>query len=471
MKYEHDLAVIGLGPAGMAVSIMGAEMGLSVCAIEANKIGGECMNVGCIPSKALLRMGKMRAGFDKLEDYGLAPTPRPEVRSIFPRIQEHLKYINEAKTRRMFANVNLVLGEGKASFVDRHTLAVREKRITARRIFICAGTRPALPPIEGLDQVPLLTNENLFNLPSVPESMIVIGSGAIASEMAQGFARLGARVTMVMRGKGLMWRTDGDARALIEDAFERDGITLKTNRTMKRVEATGSGVRLLTEEDGAIEATHILVATGRRMDFASMKLDNAGVAHSERGIEVNPYLRTTARNIYAPGDCNGYAQFSHAAMHQGMLALINSMMPWPMKRRFKRYLVPWTVFTEPQYSWVGPSEEELNKRKVRYETVVTRHEDYGAAIAENLGKGFVKVLVSPAGRIHAAGVVGEGSGEMINEWALAIQNRIRMHKIMLLQHSFPTMAFLNKRVSEEWAMNRMKSSLIKKMCRFMFRLG
>lgn len=470
MAYDHDLVTIGLGPAGMAVSIMGSEMGLNVCAIEANKIGGECMNVGCIPSKALLRMGKMRSVFDKLPKYGLAATPKPAVEEIFPKIQSHLQYIGEVKTRKMFENVNLILGEGKAKFVDPHTVEVGGRRVTAKRIYICAGTRPALPPIPGMDQVPILTNENLFNLPGVPASMIVIGSGAIASEMAQGFARLGSKVTMVMRGPGLLWREDAEGRQLLEASFEADGIELKTNRKMTKIEEGGAGVRLHTEEDGVIEAERVLVATGRRMDFGSMNLEAAGVKYTEKGITVNKYLQTSRKHIYAPGDCNGHAQFSHAAMHQGMLALMNSMMPWPMKQNYQKYLVPWTVFTEPQFSWVGPSESDLQKRGVKYETIVARHEDYGAAIAESLGQGFVKVLMSPLGRIYAAGVVGEGSGEMINEWALAIQQKTRMHRIMLLQHSFPTMSFLNKQASEKWAMKRMKSQWLKKMCRFMFRI-
>jgi len=185
---------------------------------------------------------------------------------------------------------------------------------------------------------------------------------------------------------------------------------------------------------------------------------------------VDKYLRATRRNIYAVGDCNGYAQLSHAAMHQGMIALMNSMMPWCMRQNYRKFVVPWTVFTEPQCSHVGMRELELKKKGIRYEVVRSNYGDYGAAIAEAVDVGFVKAFVSPAGRIYGVYIVGEGSGEMINEWALAVQKRLRIHNIMMLQHSFPTMGFLTKRIGETWMMNRMKSKKAKSLCRFMFRL-
>ncbi len=469
MKYEYDLITIGLGPAGMAVSIMGSMMDLRVCAIEADRIGGECMNVGCIPSKSLLQMARTRAMFDHLQTMGLAQMPRPDVVDPFPRIAKYLDYIRDAKTMKMFDKVDLHLREGKASFVDPHTVAVGDKQFTAQRIFICAGTRPALPPIEGLAESEPLTNETIFRIEDVPESMIVLGGGAIACEMAQAFARLGSKVTLVMRGRSIQWREDVDAAEIIQNTFREEGIDVLTRRTMTRVEKRDDRFVLHTEEDGEIFAEQLLSATGRRMDLDALKLGNAGVDFTDAGITVDKYLRTSRKHIYAAGDCNGYAQLSHAAMHQGMIALINSMLPWPMKRDFRKFVIPWTVFTEPEYSYVGPRESELRKRGVKYETITVRYADYGAAIAEDLEKGFVKVHVSPTGKIHAACIVGEGSGDMINEWGLAIQKGIRMHDVMMLQHSFPTMSFLNKRIAETWMQNRMKSARLRKMAAWFFR--
>ena len=477
MKYDYDIICIGLGPAGISVSIMGSEMGLKTCAIEKHKIGGECMNVGCIPSKALLRIAKIRNGFAKFAKMSLAEGTAPEVGKPFDLIQDHLKYINDKKTVKMFDKVDLILGEGPAEFVDSHTVAVGDKKITAKRIFICAGTSPAVPDFPRIKDIDYLTNENMFSLDKVPESMIVCGGGAIACEMAQAFARLGTKVTIIIRGPRLMWREDQEATDIIEKSFKTDGITIlrdqkpaKFTRPSARFAKKNGMVEMITDKDMTVKAEKVLVATGRKMDFDAMKLENAKIAYSEKGIKVNKNLRTSQGHIFACGDCNGYYQFSHAAMHQGMIALMNSMSKWPVKFNFKNYVVPWTVFTEPQLSCVGMKENELKEKKIKYEVVTVKYEDYGAAIAESVDTGFVRVFTNRTGKIYGAVIVGEGSGEMINEWALAVQKKMRMHDIMFLQHSFPTMGFLSKRASEVWMMNRMKANWIKKMCRFMFRI-
>ena len=471
MKYEYDIICIGLGPAGMAVSIMGSEMGLKICAIEKNKIGGECMNVGCIPSKALLRIAKIRNGFAKFAKMSLAEDAAPEVDKPFELIQGHLKYISDKKTVKMFDKVDLILGEGSAEFVDAHTVAVGDKRVTAKRIFICAGTSPAVPNFPGIQNIDYLTNENMFSLEKIPESMIVAGGGAIACEMAQAFARLGTKVTMIIRGPRLMWREDEEATDIVEKSLEADGVTILREQKPANFAKTNEMVDMTTDKGISVTAEKVLIAAGRKMDFEPMRLENAKIAYSEKGISVNNNLRTSRRNIFACGDCNGYYQFSHSAMHQGMIALMNSMSAWPVKFNFKNYVVPWTVFTEPQLSCVGMKESELKKKGIKFETITIKYEDYGAAIAESVDTGFVRVFTNTTGRIFGAVIIGEGSGEMINEWALAVQKKLRMHDIMFLQHSFPTMGFLSKRVSETWMMNRMKASWIKKICRLMFRIN
>ncbi len=469
MKYDYDLICIGLGPAGMAVSIMGSNMGLKVCAIEKHKIGGECMNVGCIPSKAILRMAKTRNTFNKLTDFELKGSSLPEIGKPFEKIQKDLKFINEKKTVKMFDKVDLILAEGSAKFADKHTVQVNEKKITARRIFICTGTKPLIPDFAGIADIDYLTNENIFSLEEIPESMIIMGGGAIASEMAQAFSRLGSKITMVIRATKLMRRFDDESVKVIEDKFEKEGITILRECNVKKFSQKDGNVTLETKENTTITANKVLLALGRKMDFSSLELENANIKYTPKGITVNKKLQTSQQNVYACGDCNGYAMFSHAAMHQGMLALMNSMSKWPIKFNYKNYVVPWTVFSEPQISFVGMTEDQLKEKKKKYTVIKIKYEDYGAAIAENVTDGFLKAFISPLGKIYGIYIVGEGSGEMINEWALAIQKKIKIYDIMFLQHSFPTMGFLTKRVSEEWMMGNMKSNFLKKMCSFMFR--
>ncbi len=469
MSDEFDVLVIGLGPAGMAVSVMASEMGLKVCGIESRNVGGECMNIGCIPSKALLRMGKARAAFSKLQRMELSPTPAPGVLKPFERIAASLSFIAEKKTMSMFSKVDMVYQRGKASFVDANTVRVDNRDIRAKRIFICTGTGPEVPDIPGLADIEPLTNENVFHQDAVPESLLVLGSGAIACEMAQAFARLGSKVTMVFRGSGLIWREDADVSATLERQFTDEGIVLEKNAKMRRFFRDGADAVLELEDGRTIAARKVLAALGRRFDPVPLRLEQAGIAYTGRGVTVDKYLRTSQKHIYACGDVNGWRQFSHAAMHQGMLALMNCMMPWPFKRAYKKYPVPWTIFTEPQISRVGKSRRELDAEGRRYSLVEAKYEDYGAAIAEAVDCGFVRATVSPTGKILGATIVGEGSGEMINEWTMAIQNNLRITKLLMQQHSFPTMGFLSKRVAESWMMQKVKPGLIQRLCRLLFR--
>lgn len=469
MSERYDVAVIGLGPAGMAVSAMAAHMGLKVVGIEKRALGGECMNTGCLPSKALLRMAHVRYLLSRAADYALEGEAHISPREPFRKIAEHLTFIRDKKTRAMLDRVELVVGRGAASFVDPHTLEVDGERLQAKRIFLCVGSKPAVPPIPGLDSVPYLTNENLFRLERVPESMVVLGGGAIGSELAQAFRRLGAEVTVVHMDAHLLPHGDPDAGKLLEERFAAGGIRVLNGRVIRAAERTGHGIALLTEAGERLEGDTLLVAAGRRWDFSPLRLDRAGVAHGPKGIPVNRYLQTNRKHIFAPGDANGLFLFSHAAMHQGMLAFMNSLIPGPVKLDFRKYVVPWTVFTDPPVAHVGLLERDLVRKGIRYEAIESRYEDYGAAIAEGIAVGSVKAYVGKAGRVYGVRIVGEGAGEMIGEWGLVVQKRLRIHNVALLQHAFPTMSFLTKRVAEGWLMNRTRGRGMRRLARLMIR--
>ena len=470
MKYDYDVLVIGMGPAGMAVAAMAAEMGLSVCAVEKHRLGGECMNVGCIPSKALLATAKMRNVFSGLTKMGFDAADPPAVKNPFVRIQKDLNYINDQKTVKMFEKVDLHLDEGEACFIDDHTVSVGEKTLSADKIFICTGTKPAVPPVKGMEGIDILTNDNVFSLEEIPESMIILGGGAIGCELAQAFTRLGCKTSIVHMDPLLIPAGGGDKESsdLLEKVFVEEGIAVYNARKIEKVEQVDDLIALYTDRGETLLGKRLMVAAGRRIDLTGLKLENAGVAFTKKGITVNKFLQTSREHIYAAGDCNGYALFSHAAMHQGMIALINAIAPRFFRRDFRKYVIPWTVFTEPQISHVGKLESQLDKEGVSYEVIHARYEDYGAAIAEGVDTGFVKAFVGRTGKILGVRIAGEGSGEMINEWGLAIQKGLRITDILFLQHSFPTMAFLNKRIAETWAMNRMKSPLLRRIIGLLF---
>lgn len=466
---RYDVAVIGLGPAGMAVSAMAAHMGLRVVGIEKRALGGECMNTGCIPSKALLRMAHVRHLLSRATDYALEGEANLVPREPFRTIAESLTYIRDKKTTAMLDKVELVVGRGTASFVDPHTLEVEGERFRAKKIFVCTGSLPAVPPIPGIETVPYLTNENVFQLEKIPERLVVLGGGAIGCEMAQAFRRLGSEVAVVHMDGHLLPHGDPDAGELLEARFRAEGIRVLNGRRIRSIEKTGGGIALTTEAGERLEGDALLVAAGRRWDFSALRLDRAGVAHGPKGIPVNRYLQTSQRHIFAPGDANGLFLFSHAAMHQGMLAFMNSLVPGPVKLSFRKYVVPWTVFTDPPVAHVGLLERDLKRRGIRYEVLEARYEDYGAAIAEGVAVGSVKAYVSRTGRVYGVRIVGEGAGEMIGEWGLVIQKRIRAHHVAFLQHAFPTMSFLTKRVAEGWLMNRTRGAGVRRLARWLCR--
>ncbi|SHJ82441.1 Pyruvate/2-oxoglutarate dehydrogenase complex, dihydrolipoamide dehydrogenase (E3) component [Malonomonas rubra DSM 5091] len=470
MKKNYDMIVIGLGPAGMALAVMGSNMGLNVLGIEKDKLGGECLNSGCIPSKSLLKIASVRRTIAELKKYALEEIDLPLPQKPFEKVQDQLKYINEKKTAGMFDKVELLLNKGPATFVDSKTIQVAGEHYRANQIYIATGTKPFIPPIPGLDQVPTLTNENLFELEEVPSSLFIIGGGAIGCEMAQAFARLGTKVVLAHMDEHLLPMADTEAAHLLEEELANCGVEIHNATSISKVAEKNGSINLETSA-GKFSCEKLLVAAGRKPSISGLELDNAGIKYSKKGIDVDDYGRTNVPGIWAVGDCNGKALLSHAAMHQGMLSLMSSIMPFlrPFKFKYDQYLVPWSVFTEPEVAQVGKTEKELQKDGIKYEAIKANYADYGRTITDGKTVGFVKVLVSPFGKIYGATVIGEAAGEIIHEYILAMHKKIRLHDIMLMQHSFPTVALLNKRVAEIWMMKKMSNPWLQRIVTILFR--
>jgi pyruvate/2-oxoglutarate dehydrogenase complex dihydrolipoamide dehydrogenase (E3) component len=473
MKSENveyfDVVCIGLGPAGMAVSILAAEIGLTVCAIEKDKVGGECLNVGCIPSKSLLRMSKNKYAMTKLKNLKLTSGEAPDLKDPFTLINEQLDYISHKKTLTMFDKVKLIVGEGEASFIDSKHVKIGDRVVTGKNIFIATGTLPVIPQIPGINDVELLTNQNLFQLEEIPESMTIIGGGAIGCEMAQAFAKLGTKCNIIHMADNLIPMGDPAASEIIEKVFNDEGINIYNSKEITKITKEGDQIHVHTKDGLVLKSEKLLLASGRKIALESLKLENTKVTFDyKKGIKVDNKQRTTDKNIYAVGDCTGGIMLSHAAMHQGMFAIMNAISPFQLFR-YKNYVIPWTIFTDPPISHVGMTEPELIAKKIKYKAFIAKYEDYGSAIAEDVGIGFVKVYANDFGRVYGASIVGEGSGEMINEWALIIQQKIRLHSVMFLAHSFPTMGFLSKRVAEMWMMYIMDISILRRVSRLFYK--
>ncbi|MBM7558045.1 dihydrolipoyl dehydrogenase family protein [Halanaerobacter jeridensis] len=462
---EYDLIVIGMGPAGMAVTAMASNMELDVLAIEKHKVGGECLNYGCIPSKALLKAGEMHDVTDNLEKYGIDFQGKTEVNNPLEIVQNKLDQISGSKTMKAFEKADLILNEGNAEFVDENTVQVGGNKYTSDNIFIATGTEPFVPPIPGIEDVPRLTNLNLFEQDEVPDELTIIGGGAIGSEMAQAFSRLGSEINVIQIDDHLIPAGDKEAGQVLEEAFTAEGISVYNDTSIEKIEQRDGTIYTHTDK-GCFSSDKILVATGRKPVLEPLKLDNAGVNYDKQGIEVNQKMETNVNGIYAVGDCNGQSLFSHAAMHQGMIALMNAINPLPFKK-FKRddYVVPWSVFTKPEVAQAGLTEQEAQEKGIDYQIIKEDYEDYGRTIADGKTEGFVKVITNSKGKIFGATIVGEAASELIHEWVLAIQHDIKMFDLMMTQHSFPTISLLNKRVAEQWMMKKTDSDFAKKLAK------
>lgn len=462
---KHDIIVIGMGPAGMAVSAMGSAMGLDVLAVESHKVGGECLNYGCIPSKALLKAGEAVSIAANLKSFGIKSAGKTVSGDPLQIVRDKVNRISGPKTMKMFDKVNMVLGKGQARFVDARTVEVAGKQYTAKKIFIATGTEPFIPPIPGLDTVPRLTNMNLFAQKDIPKTLMVLGGGAIGSEMAQAFSRLGSKVTVVQMDPHLLPNGDEEAGRELEAAFEKEGIKVFNSVTVERVEQKQGKIVTVTNR-GTFRTDRILVATGRSPVLAPLALEKAGVKFGPKGIKVDQTMRTSVRHIYAVGDCNGLALLSHAAMHQGMLALMNAMLPLKKFKR-KNFIVPWSVFTTPEVAQAGLTERQARERGLKFTVIKELYADYGRTIADGKPEGFVKVLATGRGKIHGVTIVGEAASEMIHEWVLAMQQGTGLFGILMMQHSFPTISLMNKRIAEKWMMNKMGSKFLRKMAKLM----
>lgn len=465
----YDAIVIGMGPAGMAVSAMGSAMGLDILSVEERKIGGECLNVGCIPSKALLKASEINFSTSELSKYGLDSNSaiKTNTSRAMEVVREKADKINNKKMLKTFDKVELILNKGYATFVDKHTIEVAGKEYKAKKIFIGTGTEPFIPPIKGVETIPeelKLTNLNIFEIHEFPKRMTIIGGGAIGTEMAQAFSRLGTKITLIQKDPFLLPNGDIEVGELLKESFEKEGIVVHNSTNISKFEVVDNIIKTYTDK-GIFDSEKVLIATGRKPVLGKLNLENAGIKFTNKGITVDQYMRTNIKHIYAIGDANGQALLTHAAMHQGMIALMNAVNPTPFKFKRNNYYVPWTVFTRPEIAQVGMSEKEAKEKKKNVIVLKKTFASYGRAVVDGHPEGFIKVMTNKRGTIFGVTIIGENASEMIHEWILAMQNNLSMFKIMMMQHSFPTLSMLNKMIAEDWMMQKMDSKWIKRFAR------
>ncbi|PPE65671.1 FAD-dependent oxidoreductase [Caldimonas caldifontis] len=458
-RYDRNLVVIGAGAAGLVSAYIAATVRAKVTLVERHKMGGDCLNHGCVPSKALIRSAKLAHQMRHASRYGLADTaPAIDFAQVMDRVRRVIAEIEPHDAVDRYIGLGVDVVQGHARLVNPWTVAITREdgsvqTLTTRAVILATGAEPFVPDLPGLKEVGCLTSDTLWTLRMLPRRLIVLGGGPIGCELAQAFARLGAEVTQVEMAPRLMLKEDEDAARLVQASLERDGVRVLTTHRALRCEPGLEGKRLIAEHEGrevVIEGDEILCAVGRVARLQGHGLEALGIP-TGRVIETNDHLETLYPNIYAAGDAAGPFQFTHTAAHQAWYAAVNALFGSLKTFKADYSVIPWATFTDPEVARVGLSEDEARRQGVAFE--VTRYgiDDLDRAIADGQAHGFVKILTVPGkDRILGVTIVGEHAADLLAEFVLAMKHGLGLNKILGTLHIYPTLAEANKYAAGEW---------------------
>lgn len=455
-SFDRNLIVIGAGSGGLVSAYIAAAVKAKVTLIEKNKMGGDCLNTGCVPSKALLRSAKFISQVKRAEQYGCKTTEiKFDFKDIMRRVHDVIKKIEPHDSVERYTKLGVECIQGEARLKDPWTVEVNGKTLTSKSIVLATGTKPFVPKIPGLDQIDYYTSDSIWDLDELPKQMIVLGGGPIGCELAQCFARFGAQVTQVEMAPRVMLREDPEISTMVAESLSRDGVQTLTNHL-----ATGviqhAGMNTLIckhkDEDIKIPFDVILVAVGRKADTQDVWDENLQIELSKNGkLELNELLQTNYPNIYACGDVAGPYEFTHTAAHQAWYASVNALFGAFKKFRVDYSVIPWCTFTEPEVARVGLNEEDARNQDIEYE--VTRYDisDLDRAIADEEAHGVVKVITPPGkDKILGVTIVGDHAGDLITEYVSAMKHGLGLNKILGTIHIYPTLSEANKYAAGEW---------------------
>ncbi len=457
--FDRNLVVIGGGSAGLVTSYIAAAVKAKVTLVEQHKLGGDCLNTGCVPSKALIRSARFLSHITRSQEFGInAAHAQFEFADVMRRVQSIISTIEPHDSAERYTGLGVDVVHGTAKIVSPWEVDITRddgntQRLTTRSIVIATGARPFVPPIPGIESVGYLTSDNVWELRKLPQRLVVLGGGPIGCELTQAFARLGARVTQVEMAPRIMLREDPEVSELVTQRFKGEGINVLVDHRAREFIIDNGEKILIAEHHGRdvrIPFDAVLVAVGRAANLRGFGLEELGIP-TERTIDTNEFLQTTYPNIYAAGDVAGPFQFTHTAAHQAWYAAVNALFD-PIKKFKADYsVIPWATFVEPEVARVGLNELEAIERGIPHETTVYGIDDLDRAIADGEAHGFIKVLTVPGkDRILGVTIVGEHAGDLIAEYVLAMKQGIGLNKILGTIHIYPTLAEANKYVAGNW---------------------
>jgi len=467
-RLTPDLCVIGAGSGGLSVAAAAAAFGVFVVLIEKGTMGGDCLNTGCVPSKALLAAAKRAQAMRNAALFGIANV-EPSV--DFAKVHDHVHGVIDAiapmDSAPRFKGLGVHVIKGAARFKDKRTVVIDgndDLEVCARRFVIATGSRPAIPPIPGLDAVPYLTNESVFDLTTLPSHLIIIGAGAIGCELAQAFRRLGSIVTVLEAAQPLA-SEDPECAQVVLDQLAREGVTLRAGVKIAEVKPAGDAVQVLLEGGDGVEGSHLLIATGRKPTVEGLGLEAARIKTDARGIKVNKRLRTSNGRVYAVGDVAGHGQLTHAANYHAGLVIRNALFRLPVK--VDDAVVPRVIYTEPELAQTGLTEAQAVQRRHKIRVLRWPFHDNDRAQTEREIRGHIKVIVSRKGAILGATLVGPQAGELISLWTMAIAQKLNIRALTGIVMPYPTLSEVSKRAAIDFFTPSLTSPWVRRIIRWL----
>jgi pyruvate/2-oxoglutarate dehydrogenase complex dihydrolipoamide dehydrogenase (E3) component len=470
---KPDICVIGAGSGGLSVAAAAAAFGVSCVLIEAHKMGGDCLNNGCVPSKALLAAAKRAAFAHNAAAFGVRAQAEADFAKVHAHVQRVIAAIAPNDSEERFNGLGVRVIRGHAKFNGRRSVVVGDQyEIRARRFVIASGSRASVPPIPGLEDGPYLTNETIFTLTARPRHLVIIGAGPIGLEMAQGFRRLGSEVTVLEAAQPLA-KDDPEAASIVLTQLDREGVVVRSGVKVLRVGHLRGSVAVTFadgDDEGTVEGSHLLIATGRKPTVEDLNLEVAGIRHDRAGIAVNHKLKTRNGRVYAIGDCAaGQLQFTHAANYHAGLVIRNALFRLPV--RVNNDVVPWVTYTEPELAQAGLTEAEARKRKIKFRILRWPYHDNDRAQAERETHGHIKVITDRKGKILGATIVGANAGELIATWVLALSQELNIRAMTGIVLPYPTLSEIGKRAAIDFFTPSLTRPMLRRIIRWLRLFG